>query len=54
VIRLAVKRLSKPGLALVLGQAMTSPGAPGVPEELERLLREAVLVARCGLAMSPD
>ena len=48
VIDRAIKRLSKPRLALTLGRAMTAPGSPGVPEALERMLRAAVRGARHG------
>ncbi len=49
VIERAIKRLSKPRLALALGKAMAAPGSPGVPEPIERVIRHAVEVARCGV-----
>lgn len=46
VIAVAVKMLSKPRLALMLGEAMRAPGSPGVPEPLEAIVREAVAWSR--------
>ncbi len=54
VIDRAIKRLSKPRLALVLGKAMAAPGSPGVPQPLERVIRHAVEVARCGVPWCQD
>lgn len=46
VIAVAVKMLSKPRLALLLGEAMRAPGSPGVPEPIEAIIREAVAWSR--------
>jgi putative ATP-dependent endonuclease of OLD family len=42
VIGRAIKHTSKPHLAILLGEAMQAPGSPGVPEPLERMIRDAV------------
>lgn len=48
IIELAIKRQSKPRLALALGKAMGAPGSPGVPPALERMIRDSVRLARSG------
>lgn len=42
VITRAIRQLSKPRLALLMGEEMRSPGSPGVPEPLETVLRDAL------------
>lgn len=42
VITRAVRALSKPRLALLLGEEMRAPGSPGVPEPLQRVLKDAL------------
>lgn len=50
IIKRAVKRCSKPGLALLLGREMTRPGNPGIPSELEKLVYDIVNSAHHGRA----
>lgn len=50
IIKRAVKRCSKPGLALILGREMTRPGNPGIPSVLENLVYDIVNSARHGRA----
>lgn len=54
IIRKAVKKLSKPSLALALGQAMMAPGSPGVPPPLADMIRDAVYTARHGTRFVGD
>lgn len=53
VIRRAIKGTSKPQLALVLGEAMRAPGSPGVPPQLEVIIRDAVYWAAHGRFPEP-
>lgn len=46
VISVAVKMNSKPRLALILGDAMRAPNSPGVPEQIQEIIRHAVGCAR--------
>ena len=54
VIQKAIKRTTKPGLALVLGQAVMQEGSPGVPGVLEAIIHDAVRCARHGGRKPPE
>jgi putative ATP-dependent endonuclease of OLD family len=53
VIGRAIKSSSKPHLAILLGEAMRAPGSPGVPEQLETMIRDAVHWAAHGRFPEP-
>lgn len=42
IIAAAVRQLSKPELALMLGEAMRVPGSPGVPAPIDMILKSSV------------